>query len=162
MVPNCSVYTQPLDDVQYMQEAYMAEEKDSGFTIKDKRSFDEYGNPVTATPQEADKSAAEDDKKSDTRASNRQSAPPPEINFASFVLSLSSSALYHFGEIPDPITNKKERNLVLAKQTIDILGILKDKTSGNLSEEEDALLSNLLYDLRMRYVRETEKGGAAQ
>jgi len=140
----------------------MAEERDTGFTIKDKRSFDEHGNPVTAAPQEAEKSAAEDDKKSDTRASNRQGTLPPEINFASFVLSLSSSALYHFGEIPDPVTNKKERNLILAKQTIDILGILKDKTAGNLTEDEDALLSNLLYDLRMRYVRENEKGSTAR
>jgi PBP1b-binding outer membrane lipoprotein LpoB len=86
-----------------------------------------------------------------------QKTLPPEINFASFVLSLSSSALYHFGEIPDPITNKMQRNLIMAKQTIDILGMLKEKTAGNLAKEEEALLSNLLYDLRMRYVRETEK-----
>lgn len=140
----------------------MAEEKDTGFTIKDKRSFDEHGNPVTAATQEAGKSAAEDEKKGAARASSQQSALPPDINFASFVLSLSSSTLYHFGEIPEPVTNKKERNLILAKQTIDILGILKEKTAGNLTKEEDALLSNLLYDLRMRYVRETEKGPAAQ
>jgi hypothetical protein len=135
-----------------MQEAYMAEEKNTSFTIKDKRSFDERGYPISTAPPETEKSAADE----------RESALPPEINFASFVLSLSSSALYHFGEIPDPVTSKKERNLLLAKQTIDILGILKEKTAGNLTKEEDALLSNLLYDLRMRYVRETEKGSAGQ
>ena len=79
------------------------------------------------------------------------------IDFSSFVLSLSTSVLYQFGEVPDPITNKKQRNLILAKQTIDILGILREKTAGNLSKEEDSLLTNLLYDLRMRYVKEIEQ-----
>jgi hypothetical protein len=78
--------------------------------------------------------------------------PLPEINFASFIISLSSSALFHFGEIPDPATNQKQRNLPLAKQTIDILGLLKEKTKGNLDREENQLLESLLYDLRMRYV----------
>jgi len=66
--------------------------------------------------------------------------------------------LFHFGDIPDPITNKKQRNLPLAKQTIDILGILKTKTVGNLTKEESHLLDNLLYDLRLRYVNETKTG----
>ena len=140
----------------------MTEEKDTGFTIKDKRSFDEHGNPVQSGPSETKNTATEDAKTAQEQTSNRQNTLPPEINFASFVLSLSSSALYHFGEIPDPVTNKMQRNLLMAKQTIDILGILKEKTAGNLSPEEDALLSNLLYDLRMRYVRETEKERASQ
>jgi PBP1b-binding outer membrane lipoprotein LpoB len=135
----------------------MTEEKDSGFTIKDKRSFDEHGNPVQSAPSETKNTATEDIKTAQEQASSRQNTLPPEINFASFVLSLSSSALYHFGEIPDPITNKMQRNIIMAKQTIDILGMLKEKTAGNLAKEEEALLSNLLYDLRMRYVRETEK-----
>ncbi len=83
--------------------------------------------------------------------------PLPQVNFSSFVLSISSSALFHFGEIPDPVTNQKQRNLSMAKQTIDILGILQEKTSGNLTKEEGALLENLLYDLRLRYVNETTK-----
>jgi len=57
------------------------------------------------------------------------------------------------GELPEPGTEKTEVNLPLAKQTIDILGILQEKTSGNLTDEEHNLLTNLLYDLRMRYVR---------
>ena len=84
-------------------------------------------------------------------------SPLPEINFASFIISLSSSALFHFGEIPDPATNQKERNLPLAKQTIDILGLLKEKTAGNLDREENQLLESLLYDLRMRYVEQLKK-----
>jgi len=80
----------------------------------------------------------------------------PEITFSSFILSLSSSALFHFGEIPDPITNQKQKNIELAKQTIDILGLLEEKTAGNLEKDEAVLLENLLYDLRMRYVNETK------
>ena len=80
----------------------------------------------------------------------------PEITFSSFILSLSSSALFHFGEIPDPVTNKKQKNIELAKQTIDILGLLEKKTAGNLEKDEAVLLENLLYDLRMRYVNETK------
>ena len=80
----------------------------------------------------------------------------PEITFSSFILSLSSSALFHFGEIADPLTNKKQKNIELAKQTIDILGLLEKKTAGNLEKDEDVLLENLLYDLRMRYVNETK------
>ena len=81
----------------------------------------------------------------------------PEINFASFILSLSSSALFLLGDIPDPATNLTQRNLPLAKQTIDILGILNEKTVGNLVREESQLLESLLYDLRMRYVEELKK-----
>jgi PBP1b-binding outer membrane lipoprotein LpoB len=80
----------------------------------------------------------------------------PKITFSSFVLSLSSSALFHFGEIPDPVTNKKQKNIELAKQTIDILELLEKKTVNNLEKDEAVLLENLLYDLRMRYVNETK------
>lgn len=81
----------------------------------------------------------------------------PEITFSSFILSLSSSALFHFGELPDPVTHQKQKNIEMAKQTIDILGLLEKKTAGNLDKEESSLLENLLYDLRMRYINETKK-----
>jgi hypothetical protein len=87
----------------------------------------------------------------------KQSGTLPEINFSSFILSLGSSALYHFGEIPDPVSGAKQRNLDLARQTIDILVVLRDKTTGNLSDDEEQLLESLLHDLQMRYVQEREK-----
>ena len=90
-------------------------------------------------------------------AESKQSGTLPKINFSSFILSLGSSALFHFGEIPDPATGKKQRNLDLARQTIDILVILRDKTTGNLTEEESRLLENLLHDLQMRFVQERDK-----
>ena len=75
----------------------------------------------------------------------------PEIDFATFVLSLGSSALVHLGETPDD-DGKTRRNLPLAKQTIDLLALMQDKTRGNLDEGESKLLSALLYDLRIKYV----------
>jgi uncharacterized protein DUF1844 len=80
----------------------------------------------------------------------------PEINFATFIISLNASALLHLGAMEDPVSGKKVKNLPIGKQTIDILGMLEEKTKGNLSKEEENLLKNILYDLRMIYVKEQE------
>ncbi len=76
----------------------------------------------------------------------------PEISFSTFIMSLNSSALVHLGLEADPSTGRRAANLPFAKQTIDILGMLQEKTKGNLDGEEENLLSNLLYELRMKYV----------
>ena len=133
----------------------MAEEKeDKSFTVKDKRSF----TPEGELKEEATKEEPQREAKEEAQKEEAQPTPLPEINFTSFIFSLSTSALLHFGEITDPISNKKERNLPLAKQTINLLGMLKEKTKGNLSKEEDELLDNILYNLRMKYVEEMKKG----
>lgn len=80
------------------------------------------------------------------------------LDFSTFVFSLGSAALIHMGVTPNPLNNKIERNLVEAKQNIDLLSILKDKTKGNLTEDEDKLMSNLLHSLRLRYTEEQKKG----
>jgi len=76
----------------------------------------------------------------------------PEVTFTAFVMSLNTSALFHLGEISDPITGEKNQDFVLAKHTIDTLKLLEDKTTGNLNGEEQDLLKHVLYDLKMRYV----------
>jgi len=77
----------------------------------------------------------------------------PAIDFSTFILSLSTSALFHLGLIPDAQSGKGgERNLPLARQTIDILEILEVKTRGNLGPEEAKLLESLLFEIRMRFV----------
>ena len=76
----------------------------------------------------------------------------PEVTFAAFVMSLNTSALFHLGEISDPVTGEKQHDLVLVKHTIDTLQLLEDKTKGNLTDEEQDLLRNALCDLKMRYV----------
>ncbi len=83
----------------------------------------------------------------------RQEAPPlPQVTFSTFVLSINTSALVHLGVLPEPSSGEMKQDLVLAKHTIDTLAMLQEKTRGNLSDEEKALLDNILYDLRMRYV----------
>jgi hypothetical protein len=78
-----------------------------------------------------------------------------EIDFTTFLISLGSSAFVHLGEVPHPDSQAPAPNLVLAKQTIDILGMLQAKTRGNLTPEEEKLLEHLLLDLRLRYVEKS-------
>jgi len=77
----------------------------------------------------------------------------PEVTFSAFIMSLNTSALFLLGELSDPETGVRKQDLVLAKHTIDTLNVLKEKTKGNLTEEEDNMLGNFLYDLHMRYVK---------
>jgi Domain of unknown function (DUF1844) len=81
----------------------------------------------------------------------------PPIDFPTFILSLATSAQVHLGAIPNPATGKEERNLSIAKETIDLLGMLQEKTKGNLTPDEERLFDHVLYDLRMMYV-ERNKG----
>ncbi len=76
----------------------------------------------------------------------------PAIDFSTFVLSLSHSALVHLGDAEDPSTGRRERNLPMARQTIDLLGLLQDKTRGNLDGGEERVLEQVLIDLRLRFV----------
>ena len=78
----------------------------------------------------------------------------PEVSFTSLVISLASSAAVHFGDLGDPITGEKRpANLPAAAQAIELLAILEEKTQGNLSEEEQQMLTQVLVELRMRFVQ---------
>lgn len=81
----------------------------------------------------------------------------PEADFTFFVTTLALQATIALGQIANPATNKKEEDRTQAKFIIDTLGMLKDKTSGNLSAEEDKVLDNVLYELRMQYVSQPAK-----
>ena len=81
----------------------------------------------------------------------------PQIHFTTFILSLNSSALVHLGADTDPTTGTLSKNLALAKQTIDILAMLAEKTQGNLDKDEKRLLTNVLYELRLLYVKEVRQ-----
>ena len=76
----------------------------------------------------------------------------PAIDFATFAISLSTSVMHHLGFVADPQGGTPERNLTLARQTIDILEMLQLKTRGNLDPDEAHLIESLLYELRMRFV----------
>jgi len=122
----------------------MTDEK-KDFVVKDRRVFGgEAGEP---TPQDDTPSAKEE-------APPQEEPRLPKIDFATFILSLNSSALVQLGLLEDPSSGQKAKNLPLAKQTIDIIGLLEEKTRGNLSRDEEHMLRSILYDLRMLYVKE--------
>lgn len=87
----------------------------------------------------------------DLNANSPGEAAP--LDLTTFLLSLGSSAMYHLGESPTREITPPEANLPLAKQTIDIIGLLEEKTKGNLSPDEQRVMTTLLYDLRMRYLK---------
>ena len=116
--------------------------------VKDKRRFDAEGNI---------KSDEEEDVSFSSAHGEPQGAPQEEesggdINFATFIFSLGSAALVELGAAPNPSTGKHQKNLLAAKQNIDLLALIREKTKGNLTKDEEKLLDNFLYDLRMRYV----------
>ena len=126
------------------------EEMEKGFVVKDRR----FSAKIEAEgePQIKEQGKREEVKKEETP---KQEIPLPEINFINFLFSLSTSALIQLGEIQDPLTQQQVKDLPLAKQTIDLIGMLKEKTKGNLTPDEEKLIETVLYDLRMRYVKAT-------
>ena len=85
--------------------------------------------------------------------------PEPSLNFTAFVLSLASTAAIHFGDLPDPVSGQLlELNLEGAAQMIEILGLLDQKTRGNLTAEERQVLEQVLYELRMRFIEAAGAG----
>jgi hypothetical protein len=81
----------------------------------------------------------------------------PPIDFTTFMLSLGTSALMHLGEPLPGAPGPGEVNLPLARQTIDLLLLVERKTRGNLTGEEERLLTHLLFDLRLRYVEKAKQ-----
>lgn len=142
-----------------------------GFVVRDRRSFSEEGESKEETQKkeapaapEGEESREEGPPEPEIRepkassggkdASGRTQVPPlPEVSFSTLIMSLSSSALLHLGEIPDPETGQKKHDLPLAKHTIDTIGMLHEKTRGNLTEEEQKFLDSMLTDLRWRFVK---------
>ncbi len=118
----------------------MAEgQEDKGFKVVDRR------HASSTEPEEAPEApAAQEDLQ--------------PIDFSTLCLSLSTSALIHLGVMTHPETGKVEPHLPLARQTIDTLGMLEEKTRGNLTKDEGRLLEHLLCDLRLKYVEAGKKG----
>jgi hypothetical protein len=129
-------------------------EEQEGFRVTDKRSFQEDGEGRTPDVQEKEDGKTQDqhssEKKSET--SDQEKPPQPPIDFPSYILSYYTQGLVLLGEVPNPYSGKKEEDVDAAKHTIDILTMLKEKTKGNLSPDEDKLLENVLYELRMKFM----------
>jgi hypothetical protein len=120
------------------------DQEPKGFKVTDRRGI---------TPDdEADKRESRGEEQPTRTQEPEEEVFSTTLNFSTFILSLTTSVLVSLGELPDPITKEEVSNLPLARQTIGIIEILKEKTTGNLSEEEDRLINTVLYDLRMKYV----------
>ena len=89
---------------------------------------------------------------SSLRGSSATPSDLPAVDFTTFVLSLSHSALLHLGDAPHPEHGESAVDLPMARQTIDLLALLQEKTHGNLTGAEEQVLTQSLYDLRLRFV----------
>ena len=139
-----------------------------GFTVKDRRRFSETGDvrEGATPPPEAPLAPSSAPRPEPEPATARPAASMPNeaselVTFSTFVLGLSTQALLHLGEIPNPVSHAVETDLEAARQVIDILGMLAEKTRNNLEPGEQSLLESALYDLRMRYV-ELRRAGAKE
>ena len=115
-----------------------------GFTIKDNRSANTDDGDLELEQEQA--TSPTPDQQPEQKISD------VELDFSTFVLSLTSSAFYHLGDIPNPKTGETKIELGAVKQTIDILVMLKEKTTGNLSSDESKLIEQLIYELQIKYI----------
>jgi hypothetical protein len=132
----------------------VAVEKDEGFVVRDRRG--ESGDNRASTASSGTTSAQGQPPSSSSAGNPPQSSGAP-VTFSSFVISLGSSSLMLMGEQLDPQQSPIPVNLPQAKEIIDLLSVLDEKTKGNLTSEEQAVLRDMLYALRMKYVSLTSK-----
>ncbi len=132
------------------------EQEDQGFRITDRRLFDEDGKPRQG-PEGKDRKEENEAKEPGLSVDGTSAAEAPpgtggQIDFPSYILSYYTQSLVLLGEVPNPYTNKKEEDLEAARHTVDILGMLRDKTKGNLTADEEQLLESILYEVRLKYM----------
>jgi len=137
----------------------MADEREGqegkGFKVEDRRRFSpETGEPRGESEQPSGEKTSQAERNAEGPAAQGKL---PEISFSTFVISLSTQALMHLGEMANPLSGKVEIDIPVAKQVIDIIGVLRDKTRGNLDSGEEKLMDEVLFDLRMRYVEAVKK-----
>ena len=123
-----------------------------GFVIKDKRSSQISEDDATFQDEQET-----NNQEKQTDSSKEKETEPFQVDFSTFIMSLTSSAFYHLGDMPDPSTGKKEVNLPAVQQTIDMLIMLREKTKGNLKDDEKKLLEQLVYELQVKYVAKTKE-----
>jgi len=132
----------------------MAGSEKKGFQVTDRRSF----APGESKTEGAAAETGDGSHDEAIEAQQHEHAHDlPEVDFGTFLLSLASSALLHLGEIEHPELGKTEKNLPLARHTIEVIGMLGEKTRGNLTPDEQKLIEGLLYDLRLRFVAAAKK-----
>jgi hypothetical protein len=127
----------------------MAEKKNEEIRVEDRRYFDQEGNPIAHEEEEEVPPAQQP---SSAEEPKRTSTPPPGLDFVAILFTYVHTALMYLGDVKDP-EGKEGENLEGARQMIDILEVMQQKTRGNLTKEEEQYLESALYDLRMRYMK---------
>lgn len=129
----------------------MGEEDPKSFVIRDRRGR---GDEPSSSAANSSASAAQTDpgRSKASPESGHEHEPNPPVTFSTFIFSLGTSALMLMGERVDPQQGRMPVNLSQAKEIIDILSVLEEKTKGNLATEEQSVLTDMLYALRMKYV----------
>ena len=131
-------------------------EEQTEFKVTDRRGFKEDGTPKPVEePVKAEQHNAAADAASKPQDGAEKSRPP--IDFPSYILGYYTQGLVLLGEVPNPYTNKKEEDVESARNIIDVLALLEQKTKGNLSVEENQILESVLYELRMKFMSKTSR-----
>jgi len=125
-------------------------EEKKGFVVKDRRGEEKEEQQPNNTTEETTNTSQQP-------PANTTTEEQPEVGFANFIISLGTTALFHLGMFPDPETQEIKKNLPAAKQVIDIIAMLQEKTKGNLDEEETAIIKESLYNLRVAYLKVTKE-----
>jgi hypothetical protein len=131
-------------------------ESDKSFTVSDRRHFTPDGRPREDGDGEE---AAAPRAAFDARAEARRAVPGPPVDFSHFLLGLAAQAGALLGGGEDPGNATAQESLEAARSIISIFEMLKDKTEGRRTPDEEALLADLLFELRMTYVGKTRAGG---
>jgi len=132
----------------------MAEKKNDEIRVEDRRYFDQEGNPIVQEEQKETPQTQEEPKAEHTET-NHASGTPPALDFVAILFTYVHTALMYLGEVKDP-DGKESENLEGARQMIDILEVMQQKTKGNLTKQEEQYLESALYDLRMRFMKKAK------
>lgn len=127
-------------------------DEEKAFVVRDRRGRGDDQAHESSGPRRTSAVPEPESTRGSSPAGSKPSEHAPPVTFSSFVFSLSTSAMMLLGEQLDPQQPKMPVNLTQAKEIIDILSMLEEKTRGNLNSDEQAVLTDMLYALRMKYV----------
>ncbi len=132
----------------------MAENKNEEIRVEDRRHFDQEGNPIVQEEQR-ESSSTQEQAKTERTETSQTSGSSPGFDFVAILFTYVHTALMYLGEVKDP-EGKESENIEGARQMIDILEVMQQKTKGNLTNEEAQYLESALFDLRMRYMKKAK------
>ena len=128
--------------------------------MEDEKFIDESWKDAVEKEKEVQSSKPQEASSHEPLAGGEPSEGPegvPEVNFIGYITSLAFQAMIFMGEIPNPLTNETDKNLMQSKFLIDTLILIKEKTKANLSSQESDTLSGFIYELQTKFVEVVQK-----